>query len=161
MNTKLKSQTRLVLLATVAAGALVLGGLTVASAADAMHSPSTLANSSDAQDGNVAERITHLHALLKITPAQEVQWSSVAQVMRDNAMSMDKALKERAAKAKDLSAVDDLTSFQAITQDHADGLKKLVDAFAPLYAAMSPEQQKNADAVFKHRTEAAASRLHK
>jgi hypothetical protein len=149
----------LVFLATVAAGALAIGGTGCAVAADAMQAPSTLANGAGTQDRGIAERIKHLHDMLKITPAQEMQWTGVAQVMQDNAMSMDAAMKDRAGKAMTMSAVDDLNSFQAVTEAHAKGLKKLADAFAPLYAAMTPEQQKNADTVFRHRTEAAASHM--
>jgi hypothetical protein len=157
MNTYLKSQTRLVLLATAAAGALAIGGAAVA--ADTIRAPSTIASAS-ARDGSITERIKHLHDMLKITPTQEVQWTSVAQVMQDNAMALDSAIKDREMKGKDMSAVDDILSFQAVTETHAAGLKKFADAFASLYAAMSPEQQKNADSVFRHRTEAAAAHMH-
>jgi periplasmic protein CpxP/Spy len=104
----------------------------------------------------VGLHIKHLHDQLKITPDEEQQWSGVAQVMLDNASSMDDAMKERARKAGTMSAVDDLNSYQAIVAAHADGLKKLETAFAPLYAAMPQAQQHTADAVFGHRT---ASRL--
>ncbi len=154
MNTNLKSQVRLAFLATVAAGALAIGGTAVA--ADATRAPSTIASTS-ARDGSITERIKHLHDMLKITPAQEAQWTGVAQVMQDNAIALDSAIKDRETKGKDMSAVDDILSFQAVTETHAAGLKKFADAFSPLYAAMSPEQQKNADAVFRHRTEAAAT----
>jgi Spy/CpxP family protein refolding chaperone len=157
MNTNLKSQLRLILLATVAAGALAVGGTAVA--ADATAAPSTLA-STGTRDGSIIERIKHLHDMLKITPAQEAQWTGVAQVMQDNAMSMESAIKDRETKGKDMSAVDDILSFQAVTEAHAAGLKKFADAFSPLYAAMSPEQQKNADTVFRRRTESAAAHTH-
>jgi hypothetical protein len=149
MNTNLKSQARLVLLATAAV--LAIGGTVIA--ADAAHTPSTL----NARDASVTERIQHMHDMLKITPAQEAQWAPVAQVMQDNAAALDSAIKDREAK-KDMNAVDDIESFYAVTEAHAEGLKKFADAFSPLYAAMSPEQQKTADAVFRHRTEAASRR---
>lgn len=96
----------------------------------------------------VEARITDLHARLKITDAQADQWNAFAQVMRDNAKAMTAALDQRAAAAKTASAVDDMRSYLAITQTHADGMAKLEPAFEKLYAAMSPEQQKNADVVF-------------
>jgi protein CpxP len=104
----------------------------------------------------VALHIRHLHDQLKITPGEEQQWRGVAQVMLDNATAMNVAMQDRASKAGNMTAVDDLNSYQAIVAAHADGLKKLGDAFAPLYAAMPQAQQHTADAVFGHRT---ASRL--
>jgi len=103
-----------------------------------------------------ARHIKHLHDQLKITPDQETQWSNVAQVMLDNAAAMDSAVQDRARKAGTMTAVDDLASYQAIVAAHADGLRKLQTAFAPLYAAMPAAQQKIADAVFGQHT---ASRL--
>jgi hypothetical protein len=38
----------------------------------------------------VEQRITNLHADLKITPDEENQWNGVAQAMRENASAMDK-----------------------------------------------------------------------
>ena len=90
----------------------------------------------------VEARITELHSRLKITDAQATQWDAFAQVMRDNAKSMTDALDKRAAAAKTATAVDDMRSYQAVTQAHADGMAKLVPAFESLYNAMSPEQQK-------------------
>ena len=38
----------------------------------------------------VEQRITNLHAALKITPEEESKWNGVAQAMRENAAAMDK-----------------------------------------------------------------------
>jgi hypothetical protein len=43
---------------------------------------------------------------------------------------------------------------------HAEGIKKLVIAFKPLYEAMPEAQQKHADAVFAHRTEPSRLKKH-
>jgi hypothetical protein len=96
----------------------------------------------------VEARIADLHSRLKITDAQASQWDAFAQVMRDNAKAMTVALDQRAAAAKTASAVDDMRSYLAVTQAHADGMAKLEPAFENLYNAMSPDQQKNADVVF-------------
>ena len=98
------------------------------------------------------DRIKHLHDLLKITPNQEALWSGVARVMLENASAIDGAIKDRVKNAKSMNAVDDLNSYQSIAAAHAAGLKKLANAFAPLYSAMPEAQQKNADVVFGHRT---------
>lgn len=98
------------------------------------------------------ERIKDLHDRLNITTAQEPLWNKVAQVMRDNGAAFRKNLPDHSAPTKTMSAVDDLKSFQIIADQHADGLKKLIPAFAALYDALSPEQQKKADHMFrKHR----------
>jgi protein CpxP len=41
-----------------------------------------------------------------------------------------------------------MKQYATIAQAHADGIKKLVDAFEPLYSSLSPEQKKLADQTF-------------
>lgn len=96
----------------------------------------------------VEMRIKALHSELKITPAQETEWNAVAEAMRDDAKAMEQAIEQR-RQAKSMTAVDDLKSYQAVADAHAQGLQKLVPAFQALYDAMPPDQQKNADAVFR------------
>jgi periplasmic protein CpxP/Spy len=131
-------------------------------AADATPAVSASAPMSTAMARNHGpeSRIRHLHDQLKIMPNQEVQWMSVSQVMLDNASAIESAVKDRVAMTKGMTAVDDLRSYQTIAEAHADGIKKLAAAFAPLYAAMPEAQQKNADAVFAHRTAPAKSKTH-
>ncbi len=95
-------------------------------------------------------RIKDMHAKLAITPAQEELWGKVAQVMRDNATTVDTLTQARVDHAKDMNAVDDLKSYGEITDAHANGIKKLTTEFTALYAAMSDEQKKDADALFKN-----------
>src|SRR5215207_1388482 len=54
----------------------------------------------------VEARITELHSKLKITRQQESQWNDVAQIMRENAKTMDALAQERTAK-KEMTAVED------------------------------------------------------
>jgi periplasmic protein CpxP/Spy len=97
----------------------------------------------------VEQRITTLHASLKITPAEETQWNSVAQAMRENAAAMDKlAATNRTTPPQNMTAVQDLQSYQQFAQAHVDGLKNLTSAFSTLYDAMPDAQKKNADEVF-------------
>jgi protein CpxP len=98
----------------------------------------------------VEARIKDLHALLRITPAQETQWNAVAQAMRDNTKSMETVISERTQKISTMSAVDDLRSYENLAEAHADGMKKLVTAFAPLYDSLSDSQKKTADTLFRH-----------
>ena len=99
----------------------------------------------------VEARIKDLHAKLKITPAQEGLWDNVTKVMRDNAITMEALIKTRSEKAGTTNAVDDLKSYSGIAEAHADGLKKFIPVFEPLYASMSDAQKKDADTLFHHR----------
>jgi hypothetical protein len=97
----------------------------------------------------VEARIKDLHAQLKITPAQEERWSHVTEVMRDNAKAMDALRKARTEKARDMTAVEDFTSYGEMTDVHADGIKKFVPVFSALYDSMSDAQKKNTDTIFR------------
>ena len=96
----------------------------------------------------VEDRIKVLHAKLMITPAQEGLWDNVTKIMRENAVTMEALIKERTEKAGARNAVEDLRSYSAIAEAHADGLKKFIPAFEPLYASMSDAQKKDADTLF-------------
>jgi protein CpxP len=107
------------------------------------------ANPADMKGETVEQRITQLHAQLKITPDQESKWNDVAQAMRDNAAAMDKLVAEKRQKGpQNMSAVDDLQTYQQFAQAHVDGLKNLTSAFKSLYNSMPDDQKKNADQVF-------------
>ena len=108
-----------------------------------------IAAKASAED-RVEARITNMHAKLKITQAQEVQWANVAQVMRDNEKAVEPLIKARKENAKTMTAVDDLKSYGEITDAHADGIKKFTPVFATLYDTMSDAQKKESDAVFRH-----------
>jgi protein CpxP len=101
-----------------------------------------------AREARVEQRISDLHTKLKITPAQDEQWNKFADVMRDNGHTMGELYRQRMALGTDTSALDDMKQYAQITQAQADGTKRLVDAFEPLYASLSPEQKKLADASF-------------
>lgn len=97
----------------------------------------------------VEQRITALHAAMQITPEQETKWNGVAQAMRENAAAMDKLVAStRAAPPQNMSAVDDLKTYQKFAQAHVDGLKNLISAFSTLYDTMPDAQKKVADKVF-------------
>ncbi len=95
------------------------------------------------------QRISRMHAALKITPAEEADWTKVADVMRRNDSDMQKLVADRQARVPhELSAVDDLKTYQSFTQAHVDGLKDLVASFETLYADMPADQKMVADHVF-------------
>jgi periplasmic protein CpxP/Spy len=97
---------------------------------------------------NVDEWIAYLQDQLHITPAETAQWNAVAQVMRDNAESVHRLVEERNQNQKAMNAVDDLRSYEQLTEAQVDGIKRLLPAFETLYADMSDDQKKNADTVF-------------
>jgi periplasmic protein CpxP/Spy len=121
-------------------------------AAAVLASPVILQAASDVQakmsrTDRVEARINDLHSKLKITEAQEERWNKVAQVMRENAATMEAVGKARKEK-KGMNAIDDLKSYSEITEAHAAGLKNFIAAFEDLYAGMSDDQKKTADQLF-------------
>jgi hypothetical protein len=106
----------------------------------------------------VEARIKTLHSSLHITTAQETLWNNVVQVMRENAKAMADDRKETAQNAKSRSAVDELKSYAAVIDAHADGIHKFIPTFQALYDSMSDAQKKTADAVFRSRINAAEQR---
>lgn len=108
-----------------------------------------LAAASEANENRAELRIKELHTRLNILPAQETQWSAVATIMRDNAVTMDQLTQRRVDKASEVTAVDDLKSYGEISEAHAEGIRKLTPAFDSLYSAMSEPQKKQADLLFR------------
>ena len=108
------------------------------------------ATATDTKGETVEQRITDLHASLKITADQEKSWNGVAQAMRENAAAMDKLVAtKRTTPPQNMTAVQDLQSYQQFAQAHVDGLKNLTAAFSTLYDAMPDAQKKVADQVFQ------------
>ena len=69
--------------------------------------------------------------------------------MRENAAAMDKLVQGEAGEGRqNMTAVDDLKTYQDFTQARLDGLKNLTSAFKSLYDSMPADQKKNADQVF-------------
>jgi periplasmic protein CpxP/Spy len=101
----------------------------------------------------VEGRIKELHAQLRITPAEEPQWNEFAQVMRENARDMDEAFIQRAQQFPTMNAVQNMQSYEQISEQHAQRLQKLVPAFQKLYDAMPDQQKRLADQVFRANAE--------
>ena len=100
----------------------------------------------------VERRITDLHAKLHITQAQTQEWDQFAQLMRSNAKDLDQAYEQRAQRLMSMSAPENLQSYAQLEQTRAQDVQKLVPTFQNLYDALSPQQKKDADQLF--RTEA-------
>ncbi len=136
-------------------GGVLLGGIVLSSSL-----PVAAAGSKAKQPVSadlVEARIKTLHSDLHITAAQEAQWGPVAQMMRDNGKAMEDLRKQR-VDAKTLGAVDELKSYAAAIDAHADGVRKFIPVFQSLYDSMSDAQKKTADDVFRSRMLAAAKR---
>jgi protein CpxP len=101
----------------------------------------------------VENRIKELHAQLRITPAEEPQWNEFAQVMRENAREMDQAFMQRAQQFPTMNAVQNMQSYEQISEEHAQRVQKLVPAFQKLYDAMPDQQKRLADQVFRANAE--------
>jgi hypothetical protein len=95
---------------------------------------------------NVEANIATLRQKLQITPAQEVQFSAVANVMRENARAGASAPQQPPANA---TAVDDLRAEIRYDEIELAGLKRLLPALEALYSTLSPPQKKTADMVFR------------
>jgi protein CpxP len=153
----------------IAVSAFAQGTAPAASSTPAMTagaaSSSMAAKPKRTASSRVEMQIKRLHAELKITPAEEDKWGAVAATMRDNAAQIDQLSATRASSEGTYNAVDDLKSYSDIAAAHADGVKKLVTVFEPLYDSLSPSQKQTADAVFhnaqpgnRHRGAKAASK---
>lgn len=129
----------------VAALAVLVGSFAVASPLSAAPADT---HSEQAMAQRIEDRIKTLHDKLGVTNEQEAKWSDVAQAMRENETAIDQMVRERHQNPASMTAVDDLQSYENITQAHADGLKKLIVAFQALYNDMPDDQRKNADTTF-------------
>jgi molecular chaperone GrpE (heat shock protein) len=101
----------------------------------------------------VEQHINQLHAELHITSAQQPQWDQFAEVMRDNARSMEQAMQQRGSSLTTMTALDNMQSYSQIAQQHAQNMQKLTTAFQAVYDSMSEAQKKNADTIFRAKAE--------
>jgi periplasmic protein CpxP/Spy len=146
--------------AALIGAAIIAGPLSTANAADtAPQSRAGAAATTAAKGETVEQRIASLHASLKITQAEEAKWGAVAQSMRENAAAMDRLVAEsRTAPPRNMTAVDDLKTYQKFAEAHAEGLKNLISSFTALYETMPDAQKKVADQVFQSAHQAAGTR---
>ncbi len=129
-------------------GATMLAYPMTAARADSTTTAQSSAAATKAE--SVEQRITTLHASLKITPDEDAKWNAVAQAMRDNAAAMQKLAADKSTQApQSMTAVQDLKAYQEYAQAHVDGLKNLSSSFETLYNAMPDSQKKVADGVFQ------------
>jgi protein CpxP len=140
---------RSVAIAALLGTTMLVSPLTAALAQSSTAQAVAASGATETKGETVEQRVTNLHAALKITPEQEVTWKAVAQAMRENAAAMDTLVASNRTKApQTMTAVEDLKTYQKFAQAHVDGLKNLISAFGTLYDAMPDPQKKIADQVF-------------
>lgn len=91
-------------------------------------------------------RIAALKAELKITDAQAPLFDKVADAMRQNAAERHQAFEQmRGERDKPHSAIERLEARSHFAQLRAQQTDRLLVAFKPLYASLSPDQKRAAD----------------
>jgi hypothetical protein len=105
------------------------------------------------------ERIAIVKSVLQLTPDQEKYWPAVADAIRVRAQNRDARLAriaETVGKMSDESASDVLRNRDPVAfldrradalAQRAQDLKKLADAWRPLYPTLSPEQKQRLAAL--------------
>ena len=93
----------------------------------------------------VEGRIAFLKAQLKTTPAQEAQWQQVEAAMRENAKTLDQTITTARQNRGNMDAVQRLELREQFAKVRVDNDARLLAAFKPLYASLSPEQQQMAN----------------
>src|SRR5262249_32604402 len=102
----------------------------------------------------VEARLAYMRTALKITSAQQSQWDAYANVQRKHAAAMEKRFQERsaemgqrAADGKRPTAIERHERQRERMVVATQRLDELLTVEKPLYAALSPDQQRVADEV--------------
>ncbi len=115
--------------------------------------PATPAQPNQTPQQRVEQHIADLYATLKITPAQEKQWNEFAQVMLDNAQSMDTLITKNRGSMATANAEQTMQDYAEMAKQHEKNVERLLPAFRTLYTALTPEQKQAADEAFRERAE--------
>jgi protein CpxP len=108
----------------------------------------------------VEARLAYVKTALKITPAQQAQWDAYANFSRKSAQERDKQFQSRQARGPGVgghrgrfggNAIERLERQQAFLAQAQTRVAQRLEVEKPLYAALSPDQQKIADEVLSSR----------
>jgi hypothetical protein len=105
----------------------------------------------------VEARLAYLKTALKITDAQQPQWDAFADTLRKQARAADERMKAHRAqtaegrKGTPPTAIERMERAQTRLAASSTRLNETLAAAKPLYAALSPEQQKVADELLAPR----------
>jgi len=94
---------------------------------------------------HVEGRLAFLKAELKITPAQEPQWTKFADTVRGTVKSEQGAMPMKQSGAQPSTAPDLLGRYEKALTSRLETVRALKGAFEPLYNSLSDEQKKAAD----------------
>lgn len=95
---------------------------------------------------HVEGRLAFLKAELKITPAQEPQWTKFADTVRSSAKSAPAAMPPMMQGGAQASTAPDLLGrYEKALASRLETVRALKGAFDPLYAVLSDDQKKSAD----------------
>jgi len=95
---------------------------------------------------HVEGRLAFLKTELKITAAQEPQWSKFADAVRGVAQNARGAMQQMMqGRQQSKSATDVLNGYEKMLTVRLDAVRQVKGAFEPLYATMSDDQKKVAD----------------
>lgn len=101
----------------------------------------------------VEARLAYIQTALKITAAQQSQWDAYANMLRKHAGAMDKRFQERAQMAQRPADARRPTLIERRERQRermvaaTQRFDELLTVEKPLYAALTPEQQRVADGV--------------
>jgi hypothetical protein len=96
---------------------------------------------------HIEGHIAFLKAELKITAAQEGEWDKVAEAMRKDVTEAKAADRQYISKTRP-SAIDSLNERTYYAELRAQGERRFLEAFKPLYGKLSDDQKRAADELF-------------
>ena len=105
----------------------------------------------------VEARLAYLKTALKITDAQQPQWDAYANLVRKDAQQMEQRFKSRRtgergrAEHHRANAIERLERAQSFHAEAVTRINDMLSVEKPLYAVLSPEQQKVANEVLNKR----------
>jgi hypothetical protein len=113
----------------------------------------------------IEARLAYIRTALKITDAQQPQWENFANVLRKQAQQTDEFRNARRAergqqRPQGASAIERLERRQKMMSVASQRLDEVIAAAKPLYAALSPEQQKVADELMARRGHGGKGHFH-
>lgn len=103
----------------------------------------------------VEARLAYIRTALKITDAQQPQWDAYASLVRKYAQEIERRFQSRWSgktgrpEHQRPNAIERLERTQSFLANAVTRINQLLAVEKPLYAALSPEQQKVADVVLK------------
>jgi periplasmic protein CpxP/Spy len=108
--------------------------------------PKAQAQQQAPQEPGVERQIAELKKRLNITPQQQPQFDAFAQVMRQNAQTMEPLIQEQ-QQSKPSTVVEDMKSAAKFAEAEAESLKRLLGPAQALYDSLTDQQKKIADQV--------------